>query len=166
MRLRLCLSLPYVGKDKYGVKKTQSKFVKLKYKLSLDVSKSHTMNQMQMKNYYGTKIYPLVAQIHPKLAGKITGMFLGTGLSEFNQTINNEGYLKSLCENPRFLEKQINEAIEVLESARNLENVRTSVRNKFSKLIFRRVNYIQSHNSKYFLMILLTTYPISEVYSR
>ena len=124
----------------------------MKYKLVHDVSKAHTMDQTQMKNYYGTKIYPIVAQKHPKLAGKITGMFLGTGLNEFNETLNNESYLKTLCENPSFLEKQINEAIEVLESARGLESVRTSVRKKFSKLIFRRVNYIQSYNSKYFLI--------------
>ena len=53
------------------------------------------MHQMKITDY-GNKIYPIVAQHHPKLAGKITGMFLGTGMNEFNEALDNESYLEKL----------------------------------------------------------------------
>ncbi len=100
---------------------------------------------------YGNKIYPVVAQAHPDLAGKITGMFLGTGLTEFGEALDNESYLKNLCENPDFMEAQIKEAISLLESQKSLKNVAHSVKQKFKKLVFRRINYIQSFQLQRFL---------------
>ena len=109
------------------------------------------MHQMKITDY-GNKIYPIVAQHHPKLAGKITGMFLGTGMNEFNEALDNESYLEKLCKNPNFMEEQIKEAMEVLDSAHDLESVSNSVKKKFGSLVFRRINHIQSYNSQYFLV--------------
>jgi len=108
------------------------------------------MQQINMIKY-GTKIYPVVAQQHPALAGKITGMFLGTGLTEFDKALDNESYLQNLCENPDFMEAQIKEAISVLESHKSLKRVANSVKNKFKSLVFRRISYIQSFQSQHFL---------------
>ena len=100
---------------------------------------------------YGNKIYPTVAKKYPGLAGKITGMFLGTGLTEFDKELDNDSYLQSLCEHPEFMEAQIKEAIAVLESHSSLKSVADSVQNKFKNLIFRRINYMQSFQSNRFL---------------
>ena len=100
---------------------------------------------------YGNKIYPLVAKKHPELAGKITGMFLGTGSTEFNKTLDNESYLQQLCENPDFMEAQIKEAISILEQYHSLKSVGESVKNKFKHLVFRRINYVQSFQPQRFL---------------
>ncbi|NRA90760.1 MAG: hypothetical protein HRU43_06505 [Simkaniaceae bacterium] len=100
---------------------------------------------------YGNKIYPLVAKKHPELAGKITGMFLGTGLTEFNKPLDNKNYLQQLCENPDFMEAQIKEAIFILEQHHSLKSVGDSVKNKMEPLIFRRINYVQSFHPQRFL---------------
>ena len=98
------------------------------------------MAQTDLKNYYGTQLYSIVARQHPKLAGKITGMFLEAGVSEFdaNSEINGDKnvFLEDLCSNPEFLEDKIKEALELLESSKNLEKVGTSVRKKFGNLVF------------------------------
>ena len=92
--------------------------------------------EQKKRDYYGNKIYPIVAQHHPDLAGKITGMILGTGVTEFNEKLDNESYLQNLCENPDFMKVQIKEAISILKNHNLLKSVRISVRNKFKKLIF------------------------------
>ncbi len=74
----------------------------------------YTMLSTKMTQY-GNKIYPIVAEKYPDLAGKITGMFLGTGTTEFDETLDNDGYLQDLCEHPEFMEAQIKEAISTLE---------------------------------------------------
>jgi polyadenylate-binding protein len=58
------------------------------------------------KNMIGERIYPLIHQLQPQLAGKITGMLL-----EFE---NSE--LLNLLESPPDLKKRVNEAIEVLNA--------------------------------------------------
>lgn len=58
------------------------------------------------KNMIGERIYPLIHQLQPQLAGKITGMLL-----EFE---NSE--LLNLLESPADLKKRVNEAIEVLNA--------------------------------------------------
>ena len=107
--------------------------------------------EQKKRDYYGNKIYPIVAQHHPDLAGKITGMILGTGVTEFNEKLDNESYLQNLCENPDFMKVQIKEAISILKNHNLLKSVRISVRNKFKKLIFRRINYMQSFSPRHFL---------------
>ena len=115
-----------------------------------------TMAQTNLKNYYGTKLYSIVALQHPTLAGKIVGMFLEAGVSEFDTNSKIYGdknvFLEDLCSKPEFLEDKIKEALELLGSSRDLESVGTSVRKKFSNLVFRRINYVQSFNPKYFLV--------------
>ena len=108
------------------------------------------MQQTKMMKY-GNIIYPIVAQTHPDLAGKITGMFLGTGATEFDKLLDNESYLQNLCENPDFMEAQIKEALSILESHHSLENVSDSVKNKFKNFVFRRINYVQSFQTQRFL---------------
>ena len=58
------------------------------------------------KNMIGERIYPLIHQLQPQLAGKITGMLL-----EFE---NSE--LLNLLESPADLKTRVNEAIEVLNA--------------------------------------------------
>ena len=65
-------------------------------KLSFQRKMNFEHNPKMMK--YGTKIYPIVAEKFPELAGKITGMFLESGLNEFNKVFcDNESYLQKLC---------------------------------------------------------------------
>ena len=60
------------------------------------------------KNLIGERLYPLIAQNEPALAGKVTGMLLdGMEVAE----------LLHLIESPEMLQLKIREAIEVLESA-------------------------------------------------
>ena len=119
------------------------------------------MQQTKMMKY-GNTIYPIVAQKCPNLAGKITGMFLGTGSTEFDKTLNNEGYLQDLCTNPDFMDAQIKEAISILETHNSLKNVTDSVKNKFKNLVFRRINYMQSFQTQRFLKFLFP--PIKKLY--
>ena len=58
------------------------------------------------KNMIGERIYPLIHQLQPQLAGKITGMLL-----EFENA-----ELLNLLESPADLKKRVNEAIEVLNA--------------------------------------------------
>ena len=60
------------------------------------------------KNMIGERIYPLIHQLQPQLAGKITGMLL-----EFENA-----ELLNLLESPADLKKRVNEAIEVLDTPR------------------------------------------------
>ena len=57
------------------------------------------------KNMIGERLYPLIAQSAPKLAGKITGMLLEM----------DNGELLNLLESPEALNAKIMEAISVLQ---------------------------------------------------
>ena len=119
-------------------------------KLSFQRKMNFEHNPKMMK--YGTKIYPIVAEKFPELAGKITGMFLESGLNEFNKVFcDNESYLQKLCENPDFMDANIEEAITLLKSYNTLESIENSVKNKFKNLIFRLINHVRSYGSQRFL---------------
>lgn len=60
----------------------------------------------RQKNMIGERLYPLIHQLQPILAGKITGMLL-----EFDNA-----ELLNLLETPKDLKKRVNEAIEVLNA--------------------------------------------------
>ena len=60
----------------------------------------------RQKNMIGERLYPLIHQLQPMLAGKITGMLL-----EFENA-----ELLNLLESPKDLKKRVNEAIEVLNA--------------------------------------------------
>merc|ERR1719201_57964 len=57
------------------------------------------------KQMLGEKIFPMIARIHPEMAGKITGMMLEMDNSE----------LLMLIESPEQLKAKVDEALRVLE---------------------------------------------------
>jgi len=71
-------------------------------------SSSHTNpgDEAQKKNLLGARLYPLIQQSHPDLAGKITGMLLELDNSE----------VMHMIECPRLLGAKIEEALQVLEA--------------------------------------------------
>lgn len=64
-----------------------------------------TLPPDEQKRLCGEKIYPLIAQSQPSLAGKITGMILESSYTE---------QLVHLIENPEALEEKVSEALKVL----------------------------------------------------
>ena len=64
------------------------------------------VTQEEFVRLYRERLYPLIHQLQPVLAGKITGMLL-----EFENT-----ELLNLLESPKDLKKRVNEAIEVLNA--------------------------------------------------
>lgn len=59
----------------------------------------------QQKQILGERLFPLVQQLQPELAGKITGMLLEMDNSE----------VLLLLDNPEALQNKVDEAIEVLK---------------------------------------------------
>jgi polyadenylate-binding protein len=65
-----------------------------------------TADPVQQKNMIGEKLYPLISNFQPQLAGKITGMLLEMDNAE----------LINLLESNEALKTKIDEALAVLKS--------------------------------------------------
>ncbi|KAL4218071.1 Polyadenylate-binding protein 1 [Mactra antiquata] len=96
----------------------------LAYSYSVNVLDQDTlklsMSEMEQKQIFGERLFPIIQEIHPNLASKITGMVLELDNSE----------LQLMLDNREILNAKVEEAVAVLDAHHAMEFAAASKENQ------------------------------------